>query len=366
MAVILSALCFPGLQSAHAQTNILEDFESYNVASGQYLDPASVAGSGWSRTGAGNPDPQIAKADYDVHCCSSTLPTTNPMGQVVWNHTFDGSEKFLVLRRAQSGLTGELPFRADELTDFTFPVLVDGTLTFQVNPINNSWDGFKFAAHDSGSGRDALTIVFTDVDVIRGDPKLWVGSADFKVRDVNDVLISPEDGINPDCDPNAVPELFECEDRWYEISITFHPNSTFDLVIADIGRTTPNPVSTNENAVGDLLVLTDVPSGVLGVDTFRLYRGTGLGGGAGRPTMIDNIMITRSEGTTVAGAETGTGMEILLPADASSIYQPEVTDDLTSGNWSAFGPQILGDGGTHSVLGSSLGAATRSFRIVVY
>ena len=107
VAAILSTFCFLGLGSAHAQTNILEDFESYNVASGQYLDPASVAGSGWSRTGADHPDPQIAKADYDVHCCSGNLPPP------YWNDTFDGSDKFLVLRRSEGGLTGELPFKGD-------------------------------------------------------------------------------------------------------------------------------------------------------------------------------------------------------------------------------------------------------------
>ena len=82
--------------------------------------------------------------------------------------------------------------------------------------------------------------------------------------------------------------------------------------------------------------------------------------------MIDNLTITRVEGATVAGTEIGTGLELPYSTQSPSIYQPQVTDDLTTGNWSAQGPLVLGDGTTQSALAPTSGADFRAYRIVVF
>ena len=324
LASVVAVSCVVlGPMAACGQTNIIEDFEGYPVGSLQYLDPTTVNDSGWSRDGVG-------AADWDVHCCSGSLTVDE-------DDTFDGSDKFLVLRRAESSsaISG-LPSRSDENTDFVFPVLVEGSIRFQLNPGNNTWDEFRMALHDSASGKKALMIVYSGNFAHNGAASTG-DLSDFYVRDGAGNLLASD--IQPGAlfDPAAY-------DRWYEIVITFNPGATFDLEISDIGPTLPVSLTSDVVARGVLTNLTGVSSGVLGVDTLRLQIFAGLGEPE-QPTMIDNLIITRNPGAPVAGAETGTGMELQFPSTAFSIYQPEVTEDLTSGGWSAHGPQIMGDGG---------------------
>jgi hypothetical protein len=82
--------------------------------------------------------------------------------------------------------------------------------------------------------------------------------------------------------------------------------------------------------------------------------------------MIDNIFIIRNEGSAVGGSEIGTGMDMVYQTAAPAVYQLQATEDLTSGIWIASGPLVLGDGTAKSALGSTLGAAHRSFRVVVF
>ena len=358
MVVSVAITCLLlGSMAACGQTNITEDFEGYAVGHRQYLDPTTVNGSGWSRDSADDPDPEIAKADWDVHCCSGSLTVDE-------DDTFDGSDKFLALRRSHETSTNDPtaagpPHRSDDNTDFVFPLLVEGSIRFQLNPANHTWDEFRMALHDSASGKKALQIVYSG-NYAHNRLGSHGDLSDFFVRDGAGKLLASD--IQP---PFIAAFSDDAHDRWYEIVITFHQGGTFDFEISDIGPTMPFSRTSGIPARGVLANVTGVSSGVLGVDTMRLqvYAGNGA---PEQPTMIDNLIITRSPGTTVAGAEAGTGMEILIPTEVAGIYQLEVTEDLTTGNWSAHGPHILGDGTTKSALGSTLGAANRSFRIVVF
>ncbi len=344
---VLSILCLPGITGANGQTNIIIDFEGFTVGSGAYVDPTTVPGSGWTRDGTG-------ASDWDVHCCSGSLDYNNPGLE---EDTFDGSSNFLVLRRSNPNA----PARSDENTEFTFPALVDGSLRFQVNPQNGSADPFRLELRDSVSGRTAVQIVYTESRWSAPGGGFKVNSADFRVFDFPGNLILSE--IQLDGYTNSF-------DRWYEIFFTMHAGGTFDLEITDIGPTTPNSVTGSVGARGVLGSVTNLDAGVLGIDTFRIARNSGLGGG-GKPSMLDNITITRSAGSVVASAELGTGFEIPYPTlaltqDPMSIYQPQVTADLALGIWTAHGPPILGDGSTKSALLPTLGSASRAYRIVVY
>ncbi len=364
MVVAVATSLLRGPTGAGGQTNIVEDFESYSVGNLEYLDPTTVAGSGWSRDNADNPDPEIAKADWDVHCCSGSLTLDE-------DDTFDGSDKFLVLRRSHDSYTNAPsgpgpPARSDDNTDFVFPVLVEGSIRFQLNPANNTFDEFRMALHDSASGKKALQIIYSG-NSAHNQFASTGDVSDFFVRDAAGNLLAS------DIQPGSIGSA-DAHDRWYEIVITFHQGGTFDFEISDIGPTMPFSLTSNVMARGVLTSVTGVASGVLGVDTMRLQVFAGFGqrhvdGVARMPqqlTMLDNLIITRNPGTAVAGAEAGTGMEFLFPTDVAGIYQPEATEDLTTGTWSAHGPLILGDGATKSAFGSTLGAANRSFRIVVF
>jgi len=338
--LVLSMLCIFGITSASGQSNVLEDFENYIVPAQGYLDPTTVPGSGWTREGAG-------AADWEVHCCSPgdfAFPNRE-------NDTFDtNSTQFLVLRRANPNPPGGTPPRSDENTDFTFPVLVEGTLRFQLNPAATSSDPFKLALRDSGSGKNVMQMVYTE------DRWPMINSGDFRVQDsVGNLLIS-------DVQLDGQPDSY---DRWYDIIFTMHKGGVFDLEIIDIGPTEPSSITSNQVARGVLASVSNITAGVLGIDTFRLEPGTG-GGGGEFPTMVDNLTITRVEGATVAGTETGTGLELPYSTQSLSIYQPQVTEDLTTGIWTAHGPPVLGDGATKSALVPTSGADFRAYRFLVF
>ncbi len=334
---VLSGLCIFGI-SVQGQTNVIEDFESYTVSNQTWLDPTTVPDSGWTRSGVGD-------ADWEVRCCSGSLIYTP--GSFQEDDAFDtNSVKFLVLRR--SNPNG--PARSDENTEYTFPVLVEGTLRFQLNPAGGTADPLKLALRDSGSGKNVMQMVYTEAR--------WptINSGDFRVQDsVGNLLIE-------DVQLDGQPDAF---DRWYDIIFTMHKGGTFDLEIIDIGPTVPVSMTSDQVARGVLASVSNITAGVLGIDTFRLEPGSGNGGGA-QPTMIDNLTITRVEGSVVAGTETGTGLEMPYSPVASSIYQPQVTADLTTGIWTALEPPVLGDGTTKSALVPTSGADFRAVRIVVF
>jgi len=331
---------------ANAQTNVIEDFETYSVANDGYVDPTTVPDSGWTRTGVG-------VADWEVHCCSGTL--ADPTRE---DNTFDGSDKFLVLRRSNPGSQppgGGPPERGDDITEFKFPVLVEGTLRFQLNPANGAADPFRLALYDSGSGKFAMQMVYSESRWPAPGGGFKVNSADFRVFDHPGNLIVSE--IQVDGEPDAF-------DRWYDVIFTMNRGGTFDLEIIDIGPTKPASTS-GQAARGVLASVSNNTAGVLGIDTFHLERGPG-GGGGEKPSMIDNIEITRVEGATVAGMEIGTGMNAVYPATAAAIYQSQVTEDLTSGIWTAQGPLVLGDGLTTSAPAPTSGSDFRAYRVVVF
>ena len=339
-AASLSILCFLGITSANGQTNVLEDFESYSVGNGAYLDPTTVPGSGWTRGGVG-------AADWEVHCCSGSL--ADPSRE---DDAYDDSDKFLVLRRSNPNT----PDRSDESTEFKFPVLVEGTLRFQLNPANGTGDPFRLALYDSGSGKFAMQMVYSESRMFFPDRSRKNNSADFRVFDHPGNLIVSE--IQADGEPDAF-------DRWYDVIFTMNRGGTFDLEIIDIGPTKPASWTSGQAARGVLASVSNNTAGVLGIDTFHLERGPG-GGGGEKPSMIDNIEITRVEGATVAGMEIGTGMNAVYPATAAAIYQSQVTEDLTSGIWTAQGPLVLGDGLTTSAPAPTSGSAFRAYRVVAF
>ncbi len=337
-AAVLSMLCFFGITIASGQSNVVEDFESYTVLNQTWLDPTTVPDSGWTRSGVGD-------ADWEVRCCSGSLIYTSGSSQE--DDAFDtNSVKFLVLRRSNVNV----PYRSDEDTEFTFPVLVEGTLRFQLNPAGTSSDPFKLALRDSGSDKNVMQMVYTE------DRWPMINSGDFRVQDsVGNLLIS-------DVQLDGQPDSY---DRWYDIIFTMHKGGVFDLEIIDIGPTEPTSKTSNDMARGVLASVSNQTAGVLGIDTFRLESGAG-GGGGEQPTMIDNLTITRVEGATVAGTETGTGLELPYSTQSLSIYQPQVTEDLTTGIWTAQRSPILGDGTTKSALVPTSGADFRAIRIVVF
>ena len=337
-AAILPMLCLFGVTSANGQSSVVEDFESYTVPNQTWLDPTTVPDSGWTRSGVGS-------ADWEVRCCSGSLIYTP--GTFQEDDVFDpNSVNFLVLRRSNANV----PARSDENTEFTFPILVEGELRFQLNPASTSADPFKLALRDSGSGKNAVQMVYTE------DRWPAHNSGDFRVQDgVGNLLIS-------DVQLDGSPDAF---DRWYDIIFTMHKGGTFDLEIIDIGPTAPSSITSNQVARGTLASVSNITAGVLGIDTFRLESGTGNGGGA-QPTMIDNLTITRTEGLAVVGTETGTGLEMRYSTVSQSIYQAQVTEDLTAGTWTAQGPPVLGDGTTESALVGTSGADSRAVRIVVF
>lgn len=337
---VLLGLCLFGLINATAQTTVVEDFEGYLVANQGYLDPTTVPGSGWTREGVG-------AADWEVHCCSGSLG--NPSAE---DNTFDGSGSFLVLRRANP----TSPSRSDEITEFTFPSLAKGSLRFQLNPANNTADPFRLALYDSASGRTAMQMVYTE-------SRWWISagvrkfnSADFRVFDHPGNLIISE--IQLDGEPDAY-------DRWYNIIFTMQTDGTFNLEITDIGPTAPTSATADVPARGVLASVSNMTAGVLGVDTFRLERGPG-GGGGEKPSMVDNITITRDEGLPVVGLEISSSMEIPFGTETAALYQLQGTDDLTSGIWTALGSSVLGDGTTKSGLASTTDVPNRIYRVVVF
>ncbi len=342
VAGCLLAVSLPAL----GQTTVIETFENYGASSGSVLDPSTVGGSGWSRDGVG-------ASDWDVACCSGV-----GLFGILIDFSFDSSPTFLAQRR--SG--GTLPAASDENTDFAIPTIVEGYVSFDVNPAATGGDDFRFALHDSGSGSNAMVIVHTE----SGWPV--INSGDFRVLDGKGGVLA--EGTNPNDPDTDNPGPI---DRWFKILAVFHGDGTYDVTVFDIGPVTKkvNNVPTvrpyGDPARGISLRLSGAIMGVPSVDTFRLLPGSTNGGGSSTPTVIDNIIASDSAGSSLELIELKNGDEISFPTQAGRVYQAQFSDDAPTGAWSNVGPLLLGDGTTQAAVASLTGAlAGREYRVLEF
>ena len=120
----LVAVCLAaGARTAQGAPVVIEDFEGYGVSDGSFLDPTTVAGSGWTRTDEGT------GPDWEVACCSgagSILPA---------DYTFDGSATHLRLRRDDPGGDPEAVLQ----TDLTISPMSDGIHQLRGEPLGQEW-----------------------------------------------------------------------------------------------------------------------------------------------------------------------------------------------------------------------------------
>jgi len=322
-------------------TNIVEDFESYTVADGEYLDPTTVLNSDWSRNDLGN------GPDYEVTCCSP--------GIAIQDDTFDGSEKHLRLRRATSTNVTTTVLN----TDFALEPMLDGTVSFEVNPSGTGGSGGAFfgGLYDSVTGFFKVQVRFLEISPNSGD--FEIHSQTFGV-------------LTNSMSPDGFPDSF---DRWFRVTIATHSNGTFDVFIDDIGETStlqgghvsdPNPRGNILTFIGD--DLNGGSNNVLSVDSFRLGQGAGNGGNNdAQPTMIDNIaqcVVVGSGGVPVAGTEVFAAKKITYGTETGTTYQAQFTDDLLLNTWSDLGPEVIGDGATNCVFDSLQDRTNRAFRVI--
>jgi len=347
----VAACLLAGSLPALGQTTVVETFESYSASADSVLDPTTVGGSGWTRDQASNTNALVAKEDWSVTCC-----TGEAIFRFILDETFDGSSKFLSLRRSTSA--SSLPESSDENTDFAIPTMSEGYVSLEMNPAAVSGDGFRMALRDSGSGSNAMEIVHTE----QGWPV--INSGDFRVLDENGATLAegtiPND---PDTDnPTAV-------HRWFKILVVLHGNGTYDVNVFDIGptfRTQTGVQGYGDPARGLVLSLIGASLPVPSVDTFRLTPGSTNGGGQ-EPTLIDNIIASDSAGASLEIGEFKTGDEISFPTQAGKVYLAEFSDDAPTGTWSQVGLLILGDGTTQSAVASTAGApSNRTYRVLEF
>ena len=330
---VLTAGIAAGPWVAFAQTTVIEDFEGYNVTA-VVLDPTTVPGSGWTRDG-------VLASDWDVICCSGDFANLS--------ETFDGSPQFLALRRS----SGNPPTFSDENTDFAIPTIVKGFVSLELNPRSAGGQVFRMALHDSGSGSNAVEIIYTE----SGFPVKSSGF--FRVLDATGATLAESTG------PFQVDGRFSW-DRWFKILVTLHGNGTFDLNIFDIGPTSIQCGDCiNDPARGNVLTLTGVNLPVPSIDTFCLPPGTTNRDGV-QPTVIDNIIASDFLGRPIDVAELKTGAELSFSTQTGKVYQAQFSDP-PSGPWTGFGALVSGDGATKSVVTSTTGApANREYRVVEF
>ncbi len=337
-AGVAAFLLIAGPWWAFGQTTVVEDFEGFNVTA-TILDPTTVGGSGWTRDGVG-------VSDWDV------LENVPPINTV--DLAFDGTPQYLVQRRS----TSVTPKFSDENTDFAIPTIVEGSVSLEMNPAfvaGDAGDSFRMSLHDSGSGSNAMTIVFTQLD--------WpVGSSgDFRVLDQTNAVLA--EGIIPN-DPDT--DNPTARDRWFRILVTLHGNGTYDVNVFDIGPVKDSagvPRPYHDPARGEVLTLTGASLPVASVDTFRLTPGSTNGFGL-QPTLIDNI-IARDYFEFIEIDRIKPGAQISFPTQAGKIYQPQFSDDGST--WSNVGGLVPGDGTTQSVVASTTGAPEgREYRVLEF
>lgn len=338
-AAIATVTCPAFAGVAVVCTNIIEDFESYTVADGEYLDPTTVLNSDWSRSDLGN------GPDYEVTCCSP--------GIAIQDDTFDGSAKHLRLRRANNTSISTTVLNSD----FALTPMSDGTVSFEINPSSTGGAAFRGGLYDSVTGFFKVQVVFKE---------LTANSGDFEIH-------GPSIGVLANSmSPDGFPDSF---DRWFRVAITTHSNGTFDVIIDDIGETSalqgghasdPNPRGNILTFIGD--DLNGGSNSISNVDSFRLGQGAGNGGNNDfQPTMIDNIaqcVVVGSEAVPVVGTEVQPAKKITYGTDTGTTYQAQFTDDLLLNSWNNLGAEVIGDGATNCVFESLQGKTNRAFRVI--
>ena len=246
-------LCVMGttISSQGARPVVIEDFESYEVGNGSYLDPTTVPDSLWTRTDA-NIGP-----DWEVTCCSP--------GISVSDDTFDGSAKHLRLRRASD--TGIDRGQLD--TDLEFASMSQGSISFQLNPAERDYFStetlaFHASLVDSVTGRSLVRVQYTE--------RFGDNNGQFDVFSFTSSNASVTTG------PFGIPSGSDNLDRWYKVTMTILSNGFWNVRLEDIGQTSPDPVSQTPFGTGEFLnfnVAANTPVTV--VDTFRLDLFSGNG-----------------------------------------------------------------------------------------
>lgn len=297
---------------------IIEDFEGYGIANGNYSDITALSPA-WSRDDNGN------GPDWEITCCSPGHPNAED--------SFDGSTSFLALRRGNN--TPAAP-TAELNTDFAFSAISDGIVEVEMNPssVGGGQNAFHMAIHDSGTGNDAVRIRFRE---------LSNNSGDFEVTNEGGTILATGTALD------GFPTSF---DRWFRISFRIYDTGTFDILAGDIGRTYPSS-QPGDPARGNVLSLLDepLPFGMTMVDTLRLLPDASDGGDINlQPTLIDNIgagTVTAESGDPIGGVDLEDAREITFPSTFGKQYQPQYSDDGGT-TWFNFGEVLTGSGGTDS------------------
>jgi len=363
--IIAAAVVAIGMSVAPTASGaIIEDFEGYNTLSGVVtVDPAGVAGSGWTRGGVGD-------SDWEVLCCGDSANLTK--GTLPYNNTFDGSNQALFLRRANNAAPGV----NDEDYDFALPASASGSVSFQVNPgsAGNPNGAFNVEVRDSAG---------TTMVALRHGEKGHVdanGTGDWIVySDAFTTVIADgkDDGANSSRPAQIGMAGFpDAWGRWFDVNVSWN-ESTFDVVVNDLGVTVPTQYSSQGPTPNVISLLGTAHAGSLNIDQLRLSAFSGNGGSNDAdPTMIDNIALT------VVSVPGGGGPPIVDDAIASSNivveatagigFQSEVgvefrlqsTPDLVSSNYTDTGVYVIGNGGGMVLFDPTGTSSAKNYRVM--
>ncbi len=320
-------------------TNVIENFDGYTVLDGDFLDPTTVAGSGWTRNDIGQ------GPDWEVTCCSPGISITDD--------TLDGSPNHLRLRRSNSGGASESVLN----TDLSLTPMLAGKVSFDVNPSSTGGNALWAGLYDSVTGYFKVQVDFRELTANSGEFIVWG-------RSMGQPLVA---SVIPDGHPASF-------DRWYRVTFETFINGEFNVAIDDIGPTTPASVS-GDPARGNVLdfVGNEANGGsnsVSVVNRFRLGQGSGNGGSNDvQPTMIDNIaqcVVVEQPTGEVSGTEVIAAKKITYAAGVGSEYQPQFTDSeaILTDTWTDLGPVVTGTGATNIVFESLQGKSNRIFRVI--
>ena len=327
-------------QAGIACTNVIEDFESYSVADGTYLDPTTIGGSGWARNDIGQ------GPDWEVTCCSPGIATPDD--------TFDGSSNHLRLRRSNSSGAAESVLN----TDLNLTPMLEGTVSFEVNPSSTGGTALWAGLYDSVTGFYKVQLQFRELGPNSGDFIVW-GQTQGQPLAASANL----DGF---------PAAF---DRWFRVTIDTFTNGEFNVSIDDIGPTTPASASAGDPARGNILTFVgnDGNGGsntISAVNKVRLGMGSGNGGSNDvQPTMLDNFIqcvVVEQPTGEISGTEVIAAKKLVYAAEDGSVYQPQFTDGdaIKTDTWTDLGPVVTGNGGTNYVFESLQGKTNRIFRVI--
>ncbi len=331
----VAALLAAGTLTAQAGGPVvIEDFESYNVTDGNYLDPTTVPGSNWTRTDAS------VGPDWEVACCSGAGNSLPP------DYTLDGSDKALRLRRDDPGGDPE----AVLFTDLAFDPMSEGSISFEVNPSARSGVAFQAILYDSVTKLPLARVRFGEIV-----PNVLVLWEVFAFTRGNPIFVYTDSVANT-------------LDRWYRVTMTALAGTNLRVTIDDLGPT--DPVSSSGGfALGELIETSWTNGSPVDiVDTLRLDMESGNGDSNDtQPTMIDNIaqeILVAAPPSPVSGLQMAGAVKVSFPTEAGKEYQPEFADDLNLNTWESMGPIMLGDGTTQCVFDGTAGVSDRAFRVL--